>query len=153
MKTIILSTQNTGNQVNWMSTYFNFGGRKREGDTYNTGMLSSLTFAQVAEYIRTHIEGAEDAQIVDGTALNVGGKCRNCCHWRDKAWTDKGWGICDNPKNETKISLRGMVTNYMRNLPEPEKDQMIEELVREIEDGIRYPEDFGYIFFEPLQGS
>lgn len=79
-----------------------------------------------------------------------GKKCLNCRHWRDKAWVDKGWGICDNPKNETKISLRGMITNYMRNLPDPEKDQMIEELVAEVEDGIRYPEDFGCTFFEPI---
>lgn len=93
---------------------------------------------------------------IDPTKLNgipddgSGKKCLNCRYWRDKAWGDKGWGICDNPKNETKISLRGMVTNYMRNLPDPEKDQMIEELVAEVEDGIRYPEDFGCIFFEAL---
>ena len=82
-----------------------------------------------------------------------GKTCGNCGHWRDKAWTNKGWGICDNPKNETKISLRGMITTYMRDLPNPEKDQMIEEVVNEVENGIRYPEDFGCIFFEALEGS
>jgi len=60
-----------------------------------------------------------------------GKTCGNCGHWRDKAWTNKGWGICDNPKNETKISLRGMITTYMRDLPNPEKDQMIEEMVNQ----------------------
>lgn len=136
-----------------MSTYFNWVDRERNGETYNTGKPSSLTFTEIAEYTRTHIRGAEDAQIIDGTTLNVSGKCLDCRHWRDKAWTDKGWGICDNPKNESKVSLRGMITNYMRNLPDPEKDQMIEELVAEVEDGIRYPEDFGCIFFEALKGS
>jgi len=79
--------------------------------------------------------------------------CLNCKHWRDKSWTDKGWGICDNSKNETKISLRGMITNYLRDHPAPEKDQIIEELVSEVENGIRYPEDFGCIFFEPSNVS
>lgn len=67
--------------------------------------------------------------------------CLNCRHWRDKAWTDKGWGICDNEKNEVRIPgvqpLLGVFGSQN------------EWVIDEIKNGIRYPEDFGCIFFEP----
>ncbi len=68
--------------------------------------------------------------------------CLNCLHWRDKAWVNKGWGICDNLKNEVKIGT-AMISAYVSD------ETMREELRAYIEDGIRYPEDFGCIFFEP----
>lgn len=71
--------------------------------------------------------------------------CVNCRHWRDKAWTSKGWGICDNPKNEVKAGPLSMIRYYLKDDP-----KAAEELAREVENGIRYPEDFGCIFFEPI---
>lgn len=75
-----------------------------------------------------------------------GKKCLNCRYWRDKAWVDKGWGICDNPKNEVYIGT-SIIHKYVMDARE------VEELTTMIEDGIRYPEDFGCIFFEALEGS
>lgn len=70
--------------------------------------------------------------------------CLNCRYWRDKSWTDKGWGKCDNPKNEVKAGPLAMIRYYLKDDP-----QAAEELARHVEDGTRYPEDFGCIFFEP----
>jgi len=70
-------------------------------------------------------------------------RCLNCRHWRDKAWTDKGWGICDNPKNEVEVGPIAMIRYYLKDDP-----KAAEELANHVEDGIRYPEDFGCIFFE-----
>lgn len=69
--------------------------------------------------------------------------CLNCRHWRDKSWTSKGWGICDNPANEVKAGPLAMIRYYLKDDP-----KAAEELAREVENGIRYPEDFGCIFFE-----
>lgn len=74
-------------------------------------------------------------------------RCINCRHWREKALADKGWGICDNPKNEVKAGPLSMIRSYGKHNNMPEQE--IEELVTEVENGIRYPEDFGCIFFEP----
>lgn len=89
---------------------------------------------------------------IDPSITNVvpddgsGKRCLNCRYWRDKAWTDKGWGICDNPKNEVYTGVGTTIASFVH------KDD--EEFVRnQIEDGIRYPEDFGCIFFEALEGS
>lgn len=68
--------------------------------------------------------------------------CLNCHHWRAKAWTAKGWGICDNPKNEVKTGVRALLSQYVSDTAARE------ELGDEIENGIRYPQDFGCIFFE-----
>lgn len=70
--------------------------------------------------------------------------CLNCRHWRDKAWVDKGWGICDNPKNEVYVGT-SLIHQYVTDARE------VEELTTMIEDGIRYPEDFGCIFFENIE--
>lgn len=70
--------------------------------------------------------------------------CKDCRHWRDKAWTSKGWGKCDNPKNEVKSGPLAMIRYYLKEDPKG-----AEELARAVEDGILYPEDFGCIFFEP----
>jgi len=50
--------------------------------------------------------------------------------------------VCDNPKNEIKIGI-SLIGAYVTD------ETMREELAGYIEDGIRYPEDFGCIFFEP----
>lgn len=75
-------------------------------------------------------------------------RCINCRHWRDKAWTDKGWGICGNLKNEVKAGPLSMIRYYLKDDP-----TAAEELARHVEDGIRYPEDFGCIFFEAWKAS
>jgi hypothetical protein len=102
----------------------------------------------------------EDGEIIVSAVNNTYGKginpeptdtprtCKNCRHWRDKAWTDKGWGICDNPKNEVKAGPLGVVRGYGRHYKLPQ--DAIDELVTEVENGTRYPEDFGCIFFEPI---
>jgi hypothetical protein len=69
--------------------------------------------------------------------------CRNCAHWRDKAWTNKGWGVCDNPQNEVKVSASAIVEQMI-----PAEEDWAK---REILDSIRYPEDFGCIFFAPAE--
>lgn len=76
-----------------------------------------------------------------------GKTCLNCRHWRDKAWTDKGWGICDNPKNEVRVIGLNMVNGY---IPDEAGRKEVKD---HFEDSIRYPEDFGCIFFEALEGS
>jgi len=75
------------------------------------------------------------------------GTCRNCKHWRDKAWTDKawtdkGWGVCDNSKNDVKSNFQHHLHGYVT-----------EDLIKTLEelDTIRYPEDFGCIYFESKQ--
>jgi hypothetical protein len=68
-------------------------------------------------------------------------KCRTCKFWRDKAWTDKGWGVCDNPLNELAVSGIGLLSRYL------EGDQL--KVMQDILD-IRYPEDFGCIFYKPI---
>lgn len=73
-------------------------------------------------------------------------KCLNCRHWRHKAQTSKGWGICDNPQNQVKAGPLAMIRYYLKNDP-----KAAEELANEVEQGIRYPEDFGCIFFEPTE--
>lgn len=90
----------------------------------------------------------EDGRLIVSTvnAIHEAKTCANCKHWRDKAWTDKGWGICDNPENEVKAGPVAMIRYYMKNDP-----KAAEELVLEVENGIRYPEDFGCIFFEPAK--
>lgn len=80
-------------------------------------------------------------------AIELPRQCLNCRHWRDKAWTDKGWGICDNQKNEAKVFGTALFRAYLKDLPDAE--QAIKELTDIIEDGIRYPQDFGCNFFEP----
>lgn len=70
--------------------------------------------------------------------------CLNCRHWRDKAWVDKGWGICDNPKNEVRV-FAGSLLNLIA--PSPDDEWARQEII----ESIRYPEDFGCIFFEPLK--
>lgn len=71
--------------------------------------------------------------------------CGNCGHWRCKT---KGWGICDNTKNKVKAGPLGMIRYYLKDDP-----TAAEELARHVEDGIRYPEDFGCIFFEAWKAS
>jgi len=70
------------------------------------------------------------------------GTCGNCKHWRDKAWTTKGWGVCDNPRNEVMCNMQ----HHLRGIVSEELIQKLEEM-----DCIRYPEDFGCIYFEPKQ--
>lgn len=77
-----------------------------------------------------------------------GNICKNCQWWREKAFTSKGWGICDNPKNEVKAGPLSMIRYYLKDDP-----TAAEELARHVEDGIRYPEDFGCIFFEAWKAS
>lgn len=101
----------------------------------------------------------EDGDIIVSAVNNTYGKginpepsaptrtCINCRHWRDKAWVDKGWGICDNPKNEVKAGPLSMIRYYGKHNNMPQEE--IEELVQEVDNGTRYPEDFGCIFFEP----
>lgn len=75
------------------------------------------------------------------TPANV---CLNCRHFRDKSYTDKVWGVCDNPKNKLKVVGLSLIPAYVHDV------QGQNELRNQLEDGIRYPEDFGCIFFEPI---
>jgi hypothetical protein len=68
-------------------------------------------------------------------------KCSQCKHWRDKSWIgERGWGVCDNPKNEVKVAAGAIL-----------KTQGVEPWAQEeVLQGIRYPDNFGCIFFEPI---
>lgn len=88
-----------------------------------------------------HAAGKKEYHYYSPPVATVG-ICLNCRHWRDKAWTDKGWGICDNPKNEVNVRT-GMISAYVSDL------KMRQELAIFVGNSIRYPEDFGCIFFEP----
>jgi hypothetical protein len=75
------------------------------------------------------------------TALeNAKPRCGNCLHWRHKSSDNKGsgWGICDNPKNKVYIAAGSLVA---KTVADPDMAAMIL-------DSIRYPENFGCIFFE-----
>lgn len=65
--------------------------------------------------------------------------CRNCKHFRHKVRTSKDWGICENDKNQVKLAASALVTKFVSDA----------WAATEILEGIRYPEDFGCIFFEP----
>lgn len=71
--------------------------------------------------------------------MSANNTCLNCRYWRDKAWTNKGWGSCDNEYNEVKIAASPLLAG-----------KMDDELIQMVLSSIRYPEDFGCIFFEPL---
>lgn len=95
----------------------------------------------------TYGKGVDPAKLDGVPDDGSGKKCLNCRHWRDKAWTDKGWGICDNQKNEVRVIGLNMIDRYI-----PDEAER-KEVKDHFEDSIRYPEDFGCIFFEALEGS
>lgn len=66
--------------------------------------------------------------------------CANCKHFRQTVHTKKDWGKCENEKNEVKMAASALVHKYV------EDDWAKDEIL----DGIRYPADFGCIFFEPI---
>lgn len=67
--------------------------------------------------------------------------CDKCRHWRDKAWDgDNGIGICDNPKVKIEVNCKG----FLELLNIDPRDQ------KQILHSIRFPNDFGCIFFESI---
>lgn len=69
--------------------------------------------------------------------------CGNCRHFNPMATTSKTWGKCENEKNETYVIGLGVIKFYVKD------NEGMEELTDILENGIRYPEDFGCRFFEP----
>lgn len=70
--------------------------------------------------------------------------CRNCRHWRDKAWTggenNKGIGICDNPLVDVRPRAKALLAS-----------QGVEDwAATEILESVRFPDDFGCRFYEPI---
>lgn len=70
--------------------------------------------------------------------------CRNCHHWRDKAWSgDQGVGVCDNPNVDVRPRCKAILAS-----------QGVEEWAAdEILQSVRFPSDFGCRFFEPIPPS
>lgn len=70
--------------------------------------------------------------------------CRNCKHWRDKAWTgtenDKGIGVCDNPLVDVRPRAKALLAS------QGVEDWAVEEILQ----SVRFPDDFGCRFFEPI---
>lgn len=77
------------------------------------------------------------------------GNCGNCKYWRHKVTTHNSWGICDNWKNEVKVNDPRPFLNWLTTCL-TDKD-IVDEVELEIRSSIRYPEDFGCRFFEPLK--
>ena len=132
-----------------------------------TAIRRAIIAAIDGGYLKDRIDAAQDRpkdlasdELVDGKPTDLANlpisdrdtvpeaappeTCRHCKHWRDKAWTNRGWGICDNPKNEVKVSGLSRIPYFVDD-PQAQKELMVE-----LENGIRYPEDFGCIFFGPI---
>lgn len=66
--------------------------------------------------------------------------CGNCEHFDPMS---DHYGKCLNPKNKVKAGPLNLVNYYVTNRTEAK------EFRDAIEDGTRYPDTFGCIFFEP----
>lgn len=97
----------------------------------------------------TYGKGIDPSKLLNAVPDNGDGKiCLNCRHWRDKSWVnEKGWGICDNEINETRLFGLSFIKSFVK-----DNDQ-INELTAFLEDNIRFPHNFGCRFFEALEGS
>lgn len=116
-----------------------------EFDDFRTASKHAVKLSQsLQKVIVMHLAGKKEYHYFDALLPTIN-TCANCKHWRDKAWTNKGWGICDNPKNEVKAGPLAMIRYYLKDDP-----KAAEELAAHVEDGIRYPEDFGCIFYEAI---
>lgn len=70
--------------------------------------------------------------------------CINCKHFNPTVTTSKTWGKCENKKNDVRVIGLNVVNMYI-------PDEAGRKEVRDhFDDSIRYPEEFGCIFFEPL---
>lgn len=71
-------------------------------------------------------------------------RCGNCKHFNSKSTTDREWGKCENDKNKVGVIGLNMIDAYMPD------DQERKEIKEHFDDSIRYPDNFGCIFFEPI---
>ncbi len=72
----------------------------------------------------------------------MAGTCEACRWWRDKGWASEssGYGICDNPKVEVRVTMGAdFLVNFCK--LDPRDAQAVEQ-------SIRYPNDFGCIFYK-----
>lgn len=67
--------------------------------------------------------------------------CKNTCEFCFKFRVKSdNFGICDNPKNQTKAMSIGLIQKMTG---------CDEDIAFEINESVRFPKDFGCIFFEP----
>jgi len=75
--------------------------------------------------------------------MSKAGTCEACLHWRDKGWdSDRGIGVCDNPRVEVRGLSEEHLTHFYKLAPEE---------ARSIAQSTRFPSDFGCRHHEPLK--